>query len=126
MSTGRNPSLLITHCSLLTTTEGSDHMDMGLKGKVAVVCAASKGLGKASALGLAAEGANLVICARGEETLQQTADEIAQATGVKVVPIAIDVSNEADCERLIEAAKLEFGGLDILVNNAGGPPPGFF
>ena len=53
-------------------------MDMGLKGKVAVVCAASKGLGKASAVGLAAEGANLVICARGEEALRQTAEEIAR------------------------------------------------
>jgi 3-oxoacyl-[acyl-carrier protein] reductase len=101
-------------------------MDMGLKGKVAVVCAASKGLGKASAMGLAAEGANLVICARGEETLRQTADEIAQATGVKVVPVALDLSKDAECARLIETAQQEFGGLDILVNNAGGPPPGFF
>lgn len=101
-------------------------MDMGLRGKVAVVCAASKGLGKASARGLAAEGANLVICARGEDVLKQTADEISKATGVKVVPVALDVSQEADCTRLIEATKAEFGGLDILVNNAGGPPPGFF
>jgi 3-oxoacyl-[acyl-carrier protein] reductase len=101
-------------------------MDMGLKGKVAVVCAASKGLGKASAMGLAAEGANLVICARGEETLNATAREIADATGGKVVPVAADVSQEAECARLIETAQREFGGLDILVNNAGGPPPGYF
>jgi 3-oxoacyl-[acyl-carrier protein] reductase len=101
-------------------------MDMGLKGKVAVVCAASKGLGKSSAVGLAAEGVDLVICARGEETLQQTADEITQAHGVKVVTIGADLSKEGDCNRLIETAQREFGGLDILVNNAGGPPPGFF
>ncbi len=101
-------------------------MDMGLKGKVAVVLRASKGLGKASALGLAAEGANHVICARGEETLRQAADEIAGATGVNVVPVALDVSKAEDCQRLIEAAQREFGGLDILVNNAGGPPPGYF
>ena len=101
-------------------------MDMGLRGKVAVVCAASKGLGKASAMGLAAEGADLVICARGEDALRQTADEIAQATGARVVPVALDVSQASACERLIDVAKSEFGGLDILVNNAGGPPPGFF
>jgi 3-oxoacyl-[acyl-carrier protein] reductase len=101
-------------------------MDMGLKGKVAVVCAASRGLGKASAMGLAAEGANLLICARGAETLHATAGEITRATGVTVVPVALDVSREEECEQLIEAAKREFGGLDILVNNAGGPPPGFF
>ena len=101
-------------------------MDMGLKGKVAVVCAASKGLGKASAMGLAAEGVNLVICARGEETLKQTADEIASQTGVRVVTVGADLSREADCTRLIETAQREYGGLDILVNNAGGPPPGFF
>ncbi len=101
-------------------------MDMGLKDKVAVVCAASKGLGKSSAMGLAAEGAHLVICARGEETLNQTAEEIRQKTGVKVVAVSTDLSQEADCNRLIETAQREFGGLDILVNNAGGPPPGFF
>ncbi len=101
-------------------------MDMGLKGKVAVVCAASKGLGKASAMGLAAEGANLLICARGDETLQQAAKEIADQTGVRVATLAADLSKEADCDRLIETARREYGGLDILVNNAGGPPPGFF
>lgn len=101
-------------------------MDMGIRGKVAVVCAASKGLGKASAMGLAAEGANLVICARGADVLKQTADEIVQATGVQVVPVALDVSQASACRRLIDVAKSAFGGLDILVNNAGGPPPGFF
>ncbi len=101
-------------------------MDMGLKGKVAVVCAASKGLGKASAMGLAAEGANLLICARGEDALQQAAKEIADQTGVRVATLAADLSKEADCDRLIETARREYGGLDILVNNAGGPPPGFF
>jgi 3-oxoacyl-[acyl-carrier protein] reductase len=77
-------------------------------------------------MGLAAEGAHLVICARGEETLKQTAEEIRQKTGVKVVTVATDLSQEEDCNRLIETAEREFGGLDILVNNAGGPPPGFF
>ncbi|MHB8648026.1 MAG: SDR family oxidoreductase [Thermomicrobiales bacterium] len=101
-------------------------MDMGLKDKVAVVCAASKGLGKSSAALLAEEGTNLVICARGEEVLQQTAAEIRQKTGVTVVTVAADLSKEADCTRVIETAQREFGGLDILVNNAGGPPPGFF
>ncbi len=101
-------------------------MDLGLRGKVAVVCAASKGLGRASAAGMAAEGANLVICARREDELTQTANEIAQASGVRVVPVVADMSKEADIERVIETAKREFGGFDILVANAGGPPPGYF
>ena len=101
-------------------------MDMGLKGKVAVVCAASKGLGRASAAGLAAEGANLVICARSENELKATAAAIASETGVRVVPVVADMAKEADCARLIETARTEFGGIDILVTNAGGPPPGFF
>ncbi len=101
-------------------------MDMGLKDKVAIVCAASKGLGKASAMGLAAEGAHLVICARGADELNRTADEIRTAYGVRVIVVPADVSQEAECEKLVAAAIAEFGGFDILVNNAGGPPPGFF
>lgn len=101
-------------------------MDMGLVDKIAVVCAASKGLGRASAAGMAAEGANLVICARSEDELTRTAEAIAKEHTVRVVPVVADVSKEADCARLIETAQREFGGFDILVNNAGGPPPGFF
>lgn len=101
-------------------------MDLGLRGKIAVVCAASKGLGRASAAGLAAEGAHLVICARREDELRETADAIAAETGVRVVPVIADMGKQEDIERLIETAKTEFGGFDILVCNAGGPPPGYF
>jgi 3-oxoacyl-[acyl-carrier protein] reductase len=101
-------------------------VDLGLRGKVALVAASSKGLGRAVAEELAAEGAHLVMCARGKETLDQTADSIRQKTGVKVVAVAADVSDPKDAARVVKAAFDEFGRVDILVNNSGGPPSGPF
>ena len=97
-------------------------MDLGIRGKRAIVCAASKGLGKASALSLAREGVDLVINSRGMEALQATADEIAGETGVTVTPVAADITTDAGRQAVLEACP----DPDILVNNAGGPPPGDF
>jgi 3-oxoacyl-[acyl-carrier protein] reductase len=101
-------------------------VDLGLRGKVALVAASSKGLGRAVAEELAAEGANLVMCARGKETLEQTAESIRKATGVKVLAVAADVSNSADAIRVAKTAIDQLGRVDILVTNSGGPPSGPF
>lgn len=101
-------------------------MNLGLDGKIALVTASSRGLGKAAALRLAQEGADIAICARGEDALEETADHIRQATGQHVLPIPADVSEPDAAERLVEATLETFGQLDILVTNAGGPPPGEF
>ena len=101
-------------------------MDLGLRGKVALVAASSKGLGRAIAEELAAEGAHLVICARGREALEQTAESIRQMAPVKVVDVAADVSDPKDAARVVSAALEEFGQVDILVTNSGGPPSGSF
>jgi len=93
-------------------------MDLGLKDRVAVVAASSKGLGKAVALGLAQEGAKLAICARGEEELRRTAAEI----GSDVLAEVVDVTVEAQVSTFIAAATRRFGRVDICVTNAGGPP----
>ncbi len=95
-------------------------MDMGLKGKRALVCAASRGLGRGCAEALAAEGVEVVINARTEETLVKTAQEISGAHGVPVTALAADITTEKGRARVLAAA----GQVDILVNNAGGPPPG--
>lgn len=101
-------------------------MDLQLRGRVAAVAAASKGLGRASALALAQEGAHLVIFSRTEADLARTADEIRAETGVQVLPVVGDAAIAGDVERFINAAKATFGRLDILVTNAGGPPGGSF
>jgi 3-oxoacyl-[acyl-carrier protein] reductase len=101
-------------------------MDLGLKGRVAIVAAASSGLGKATAMELAAEGARVAINARNEETLQTAASEIQATTGAEVLAIAGDVTNEDDVRRLVSETRSKFGSVDILVANAGGPPAGFF
>jgi 3-oxoacyl-[acyl-carrier protein] reductase len=93
-------------------------MDLGLKGRVALVAASSKGLGKAVALGLAAEGAKLAICARGEEELQRTAADIP----TEVLAQTVDVTVEAQVRGFVEAVVRKFGRVDICVANAGGPP----
>ena len=97
-------------------------MDLGLKGRKAIVCASSKGLGRACAMALAREGVDLVINARSADALARTADEIQAATGVSVTPIAADVTTDEGRTALLEACPSP----DILVNNAGGPPPGDF
>jgi len=97
-------------------------MDLGIRGKNALVCAASKGLGKGCAMSLAREGVNLFIIARGKEALEATADEIRKATGAKVVAVAGDITTPAGRAQALAACP----NPDILVNNAGGPPPGDF
>jgi 3-oxoacyl-[acyl-carrier protein] reductase len=101
-------------------------VDLGISGKIALVSASSRGLGRAIAEELAAEGANLVVCARGEEALRKTADEIRQRSGVDVVEVVADVSDPAGLERVASAALDKFGRVDILVTNSGGPPSGPF
>jgi 3-oxoacyl-[acyl-carrier protein] reductase len=99
-------------------------MDFGLKGKRAIVMAASRGLGYASALGLAREGCHLVICSRDQARIDAAADTIRQATGAKVKTVAADVSSASEAKRLVDIAVSEYGGLEIVVHNAGGPPAG--
>ncbi len=101
-------------------------MDLGLHGKVALVTAASRGLGKAVALRLAQEGAAVAICARHSESLEQAADEIAASAGDVPLTIVADVSDPAAAEMLVRQTVARFGRLDILITNAGGPPPGGF
>ncbi|MEO1795243.1 MAG: SDR family NAD(P)-dependent oxidoreductase, partial [Pseudomonadota bacterium] len=97
-------------------------MELGIKGRKAIVCAASKGLGKGCALALAREGVDVVISARTAETLEATASEIREATGVTVTAVPGDVTTEEGRAALLEACPEP----DILINNAGGPPPGDF
>src|SRR5258708_15246666 len=101
-------------------------MDLGLRGKVALVAAASQGLGRAVAEELAAEGASLVLCARGEERLNQACDEIREGTGAHIIPVAGDLSLTADVEMVVNEGLERFGQIDILVTNTGGPPAGTF
>lgn len=101
-------------------------MDLGIKGKVAFVAAASRGLGRAVAEELAAEGASLVLCARNGETLRLVAEQIAETFGVPVFHVVADVSNAEDVKNAVEAGIGKFGRIDILVTNAGGPPAGRF
>jgi 3-oxoacyl-[acyl-carrier protein] reductase len=95
-------------------------VDLGIAGKVALVTAASKGLGRAGAQALSEEGANVVICARGEGALK----EAAAAMPGEVHAVVADVTRPEVPQQLVDAALERFGGLDILVANAGGPPPG--
>jgi 3-oxoacyl-[acyl-carrier protein] reductase len=97
-------------------------MELGIAGRKALVCAASKGLGKACAMSLAREGAAVTIVARGREALEAAAAEIRGATGAEVIAIAADITSEAGRAAALAACPAP----DILVNNAGGPPPGDF
>jgi 3-oxoacyl-[acyl-carrier protein] reductase len=101
-------------------------MDLGLKDKVAIVAASSKGLGKATAMELAREGAKLTICSRNEEALLATAQEISAATKAEVLALPVDVTKPGDVTKLVEKTVERYGKLDILVANAGGPPTGTF
>lgn len=96
-------------------------MDLGIRGKRGLVCAASKGLGRGCAEALAEAGVDLVINARGAEALERTAGEIAAKHGVKVTPVAADITTDEGRAAVLDALG---GQADILVNNAGGPPPG--
>ena len=101
-------------------------MDLQLTGKTALVLAASKGLGKACAAALAAEGVNVVIGARDRKTLDAAAREIGASGQGKVLAVPVDVTKADQAQHIVDAAVGEFGRLDILVNNAGGPPFGKF
>jgi 3-oxoacyl-[acyl-carrier protein] reductase len=101
-------------------------MDFGLKNKIALVAASSKGLGRASAEALVQEGAKVAICARDGKVLKATADEIAGASRSEVLAIPADVTNSRDIERVVKETVNHLGGLHILVTNAGGPPAGYF
>jgi len=94
-------------------------MDLKLKGKTAAVTGGSEGIGKGIALALAKEGVDVAICARRMEPLKATADEIAKATGRKIVPITADLRNDKDAKAFIEQANKALGRIDIMINNAG-------
>ncbi len=100
-------------------------MDLGLTGKVALVAGSSRGLGRAIAEELAAEGVSLVLCARREDSLQDARAAIEQH-GARAVAVAADLAEPAQVERVVEAGMREFGRIDILVTNAGGPHAGPF
>ena len=101
-------------------------MDLGLGGKVAIVCAASKGLGRACATALAREGADVVICARHEGPLNDAAQAIHSETGTQVVPVVCDLTQREDIERLVEKTVGAFGAIHSLVTNVGHPQMGVF
>jgi 3-oxoacyl-[acyl-carrier protein] reductase len=101
-------------------------MDLGLKGKTALVAASSRGLGRAVADELGNEGANLVICARTAGPREEARQEIAEKTGTEVIAVPANLSEPKDTERLLKTAKAAFGDIDILITNTGGPPPGPF
>ena len=101
-------------------------MDLGISGRPALVAASSRGLGKACALSLAAEGARVAICGRDERMLNATRDEIADATGAEVVAIPADVGTEEGAVGFVRRAAEALGGCEILVTSSGGPRPGRF
>ena len=101
-------------------------MELGLRDRVAIVAAASQGLGKAVALGLAREGARVTIFSRDEGQIRAAGDEIARESGAEVLALAADVTRLDDLERVVRSTLDRWGRIDILFNNAGGPPPGKF
>jgi 3-oxoacyl-[acyl-carrier protein] reductase len=101
-------------------------MDLGLKGRAAAVAAASRGLGRAVAHALAAEGASVALCGRDRSRVGEAAEAIAKATGARTLPIVADVGVPGDCRRFVDEAAAAFGRLDVLVTNTGGPRPGGF
>ncbi|MCA1633561.1 MAG: SDR family NAD(P)-dependent oxidoreductase, partial [Acidobacteria bacterium] len=101
-------------------------MDFGLNGRVALVAAASKGIGFASARELAHEGARVFLCSRDEERARAAAQKITEETGTECTGIRADVTNEEDSHAFVELARAQAGRVDILVTNAGGPPSATF
>jgi 3-oxoacyl-[acyl-carrier protein] reductase len=101
-------------------------LDLGLAGKVALVAASSKGLGKACALALAREGADVAICARHVADLEAAATEIRASTGAEVLAVPADLSTAGGVAAVVAATAERFGGIDVLVNNSGGPALGGF
>lgn len=101
-------------------------MDLGIAGRVALVAASSKGLGREAARSLAREGTTVVLCARGEGPLRETAEAIRSETGAAVLDVVADLTKEEEIRRLVEQAAERYGTVDIVVNNCGGPPAGSF
>lgn len=101
-------------------------MELGLRGKVALVAGASRGMGRAIAMGFAREGAKVSICARGEGRLQEAAEMIRRETGGELLATVADMTRLEDIQRFVSGSVEKFGRLDIVVTNAGGPPPGEF
>lgn len=101
-------------------------MDLGLRGKVALVAASSRGLGRAVAAELAAEGCDLVMCARGADALAEAAEAIRGATGVRVAAVPADLTEPDEVRRVVQGGAAQVGPIDILVTNTGGPPAGPF
>lgn len=101
-------------------------MNLKLTDKIALIGGASKGLGKGCALQLAKEGANVAICARGLDALNETVDLIRKSIGSEVLAIRADLSKAEDIQKVVDETIDTFGRIDILVNNSGGPPPGNF
>mgnify|MGYP001356076857 CR=1 FL=1 len=98
-------------------------MDLGLNGKIAIVTGGSKGIGRATALALAQEGANVSICARGVEDLEDVATEIRSKTGRTVLPVQADMSNLTDIQNMVATTVAELGGVDILRSDSVGKDP---
>ncbi|MCT8139348.1 SDR family oxidoreductase [Anaerobacillus sp. CMMVII] len=101
-------------------------MDLGLKGKVALVLASSKGLGKAIALKYAEEGTNVMLASRNEVGLKETAEELTRQTGVEIGYCVCDLKIVEDIRSLVTETVARFGKIDVLINNSGGPPAGGF
>ena len=101
-------------------------MDLGIRGKIALVTAASKGLGRGSAEALSAEGCRVAICARTRADVERVAGEIQARTGHEVAPFTADMAKAEDIEGLLARVRQGLGDPDIVVCNAGGPPPGTF
>lgn len=101
-------------------------MNLGLTDKPVIVCASSSGLGKATALELAREGAQVMLCSRRQAELRKAALEIKEATGNEPCFTVVDITQPDDISRLVEATLAAFGGIFALINNSGGPPAGTF
>jgi len=101
-------------------------MELGLRGKTAMVGGASRGLGLAICERLAAEGANLVMVSRGSEELTEVSKKLARSHGIEALALSGDQSQNDDIEDILRLARRRFGDIDILVHNTGGPPPGLF
>ena len=110
---------------ILVKVDG-DAMELGLKGKAAIVTASSRGIGRATAEAFAAEGARIAMCARTAADVTQAAETIRAGTGAQVLALRADLTQAGDIQELVRRTVEAYGTVDILVNNAGGPPAGTF
>ena len=101
-------------------------MELSIKGKNAIVCASSQGLGKSAAIDLAKEGVNLALCSRSKEKVDAVKEEISKISDVKVVSVETDLNSSKDIKEFYKKAHDELGSINILINNNGGPPPSTF